>query len=196
MPRILRFLLRLSNFATRIKEIAHDPGAMVQPQGPHQPQDMVDFLLLGVALPFFRASRSATNDLTRRRDTPQIQRSGIHHHSGVQGSWTDVTLDWLCRPDQTLARSRPILLVDCSPFCPKFFFVPFPILLSLADLDGSSRWDYRWIGGFFAGITLFLLPITILLAGFQPGTPGPNRFGPDPLAPPDTTNIAPPPQPQ
>ena len=81
-------------------------------------------------------------------------------------------------------------------FVPNIFFVPFPILLSLADLDGSSRWDYRWIGGFFAGITLFLLPITILLAGFQPGTPGPNRFGPDPLAPPDAANIALPPSPQ
>ena len=81
-------------------------------------------------------------------------------------------------------------------FVPNYFFILFDFFLSLADLDGSSRWDYRWIGGFFAGMTFFLLPITILSAGFQPGTPGPNRFGPDPLAPPDTTNIAPPPQPQ
>ena len=80
-------------------------------------------------------------------------------------------------------------------FAPTIFYILLPILLWLADLDGSSRWDYSWIGGIF-GSTLILLGITILSAGFQPGTPGPNRFGPDPLAPPDTTNIAPPPQPQ
>jgi uncharacterized membrane protein YhaH (DUF805 family) len=81
-------------------------------------------------------------------------------------------------------------------FAPNIFFTLLSILLWLADLDGSSRWDYHGIAGFFAGMMLFLLPVTILSAGFQPGTPGPNRFGPDPLAPPDTTNIAPPPQPQ
>ena len=81
-------------------------------------------------------------------------------------------------------------------FVPNYFFILFDFFLSLADLDGSSRWDYRWMGGFFASMTFFLLPVTLLSAGFQPGTPGPNRFGPDPLAPPDTTNIAPPPQPQ
>ncbi|MFN8891084.1 MAG: DUF805 domain-containing protein [Alphaproteobacteria bacterium] len=81
-------------------------------------------------------------------------------------------------------------------FVPNYFFILFDFFLSLADLDGSSRWDYRWMGGFFASMTFFLLPVTLLSAGFQPGTPGPNRFGPDPLAPPDTTNIALPPQPQ
>jgi uncharacterized membrane protein YhaH (DUF805 family) len=81
-------------------------------------------------------------------------------------------------------------------FVPNYFFILFDFFLSLADLDGSSRWDYRGIAGFFAGMTLFLLPITLLSAGFQPGTPGPNRFGPDPLAPPGATNIALPPSPQ
>jgi uncharacterized membrane protein YhaH (DUF805 family) len=81
-------------------------------------------------------------------------------------------------------------------FVPNYLFILFTFFLSLADLDGSSRWDYRGIGGFFASMTLFLLPVTILSAGFQPGTPGPNRFGPDPLAPPDAANIALPPQPQ
>jgi uncharacterized membrane protein YhaH (DUF805 family) len=80
-------------------------------------------------------------------------------------------------------------------FVPTILYILFPILLSLADLDGSSRWDYSWIGGIF-GSTLILLGITILSAGFQPGTPGPNRFGPDPLAPPDAANIALPPSPQ
>ena len=80
-----------------------------------------------------------------------------------------------------------------SPKTP--FSILLQILLSLVDLDGSSRWDYSWIGG-FVGSSFILLGITILSAGFQPGTSGPNRFGPDPLAPPDTTNIALPPQPQ
>ena len=80
-------------------------------------------------------------------------------------------------------------------FTPIVFSILLQILLSLVDLDGSSRWDYSWIGG-FAGVAIFLFPVTILSAGLQPGTPGPNRFGPDPLAPPDAANIALPPQPQ
>ena len=80
-------------------------------------------------------------------------------------------------------------------FTPTIFCILFPILLSLADLDGSSRWDYSWIGGIW-GSSFILLGITILSAGFQPGTPGPNRFGPDPLTQPDAANIALPPSPQ
>ena len=80
-------------------------------------------------------------------------------------------------------------------FAPIVFSILFPILLSLVDLDSSSRWDYSWMGG-IVGSSGILLGITILSAGFQPGTPGPNRFGPDPLAPPDAANIALPPQPQ
>lgn len=94
---------------------------------------------------------------------------------------------------------------DKSGWWVVLFFVPiilstlFPILLSLADLDGSDGWDHQWLGGIFALMSLLPL-ITIFgacaVAGFQPGTPGPNRFGPDPLAPPDAANIALPPQPQ
>ena len=94
---------------------------------------------------------------------------------------------------------------DKSGWWAALFFVPiilgtlFPIFLSLADLDGSSRWDHRWIGDIFA--LMSLLPLITMfvacaVAGFQPGTPGPNRFGPDPLAPPDVANIALPPSPQ
>jgi len=67
------------------------------------------------------------------------------------------------------------------------------------DLDGSDGWDHQWLGSIFALMSLLPL-ITIFgacaVAGFQPGTPGPNRFGPDPLAPPGATNIALPPSPQ
>lgn len=94
---------------------------------------------------------------------------------------------------------------DKSGWWAALFFVPiilgtlFPIFLSLAGLDGSSRWDHRWIGDILA--LMSLLPLITMfvacaVAGFQPGTPGPNRFGPDPLAPPDAANIALPPQPQ
>jgi uncharacterized membrane protein YhaH (DUF805 family) len=38
--------------------------------------------------------------------------------------------------------------------------------------------------------------IEVLVLGFLRGTRGPNRFGPDPLLPPDAANIALPPQPQ
>ena len=84
-------------------------------------------------------------------------------------------------------------------FVPIIFSTLFPILLSLADSDGSDGWDHQWLGGIFA--LMSLLPLitifgTCAVAGFQPGTPGPNRFGPDPLAPPDAANIALPPQPQ
>ena len=46
------------------------------------------------------------------------------------------------------------------------------------------------------GLSLqFLWVIFFVNGGFLRGTPGPNRFGPDPLAPPDAANIALPPQP-
>lgn len=88
------------------------------------------------------------------------------------------------------------------------FFVPiilsplFLILFSLVDLNGFRGLDHGWIGGIFTLIFTLtsLLPMIILfgacaVAGFQPGTHGPNRFGPDPLAP-TATNIALPPSPQ
>ncbi|MFM8613665.1 MAG: DUF805 domain-containing protein, partial [Alphaproteobacteria bacterium] len=33
-------------------------------------------------------------------------------------------------------------------FVPNYFFILFDFFLSLGDLDGSSRWDYRGIAGF------------------------------------------------
>jgi uncharacterized membrane protein YhaH (DUF805 family) len=47
-----------------------------------------------------------------------------------------------------------------------------------------------------SGLLYIFWGLHFLIGGGLCGTPGPNRFGPDPLAPPDTTNIAPPPQPQ
>jgi len=84
-------------------------------------------------------------------------------------------------------------------FVPIISYPLFLIFISLVDLNGFDGLDHRWIGGIFA-LTSLLPFITLFgacaVAGFQPGTRGPNRFGPDPLAPPDTTNIALPPQPQ
>jgi len=84
-------------------------------------------------------------------------------------------------------------------FVPIISYPLFIIVISLVDLNGFDGLDHRWIGGIFA-LTSLLPFITLFgacaVAGFQPGTRGPNRFGPDPLAPPDTTNIALPPQPQ
>ena len=84
-------------------------------------------------------------------------------------------------------------------FVPIIFYPLFIIFLSLIDLNSFGSLFNRWFGGIFA-LTSLLPFITLFgagaVAGFQPGTPGPNRFGPDPLAPPDTTNIAPPPKPQ
>ena len=86
-----------------------------------------------------------------------------------------------------------------------FYFIPAllstlsPFFISLLDLEGSGGLLHRWLGDIF--ILMSLLPFLILtwacaVAGFQPGTPGPNRFGPDPLVPPDAANIALPPSPQ
>jgi uncharacterized membrane protein YhaH (DUF805 family) len=47
-----------------------------------------------------------------------------------------------------------------------------------------------------SGLLYIFWGLYFLIGGGLCGTPGPNRFGPDPLAPPDTTNIALPPQPQ
>ena len=49
---------------------------------------------------------------------------------------------------------------------------------------------------FFASTFIFIWALFFVNGSLLRGTPGPNRFGPDPLAPPDTTNIAPPPKPQ
>ena len=48
-----------------------------------------------------------------------------------------------------------------------------------------------------ASVLLYILwGLFFLIGGIRRGTPGPNRFGPDPLAPSDAANIALPPQPQ
>jgi uncharacterized membrane protein YhaH (DUF805 family) len=84
-------------------------------------------------------------------------------------------------------------------FVPMISYPMFLIFISLVDLNGFGDLDHRWIGGIFA-LTSLLPFITLFgacaVAGFQPGTRGPNRFGPDPLAPPDAANIALPPSPQ
>lgn len=48
-----------------------------------------------------------------------------------------------------------------------------------------------------ASVLLYILRgLYFLTGGIRRGTPGPNRFGPDPLAPPTAVNIALPPQAQ
>ncbi len=61
--------------------------------------------------------------------------------------------------------------------------------------DAGSTLDQLLAPGFFL-LLILAWALAILFGGFLRGTRGPNRFGPDPLAPPDTTNIALPPQPQ
>ncbi|MCA3276690.1 MAG: DUF805 domain-containing protein [Roseomonas sp.] len=84
-------------------------------------------------------------------------------------------------------------------FVPILSYPLFLIFISLVDLNDFGGLDHRWIGAIFA-LTSLLPFITLFgacaVAGFQPGTPGPNRFGPDPLAAPPATNIALPPSPQ
>jgi uncharacterized membrane protein YhaH (DUF805 family) len=84
-------------------------------------------------------------------------------------------------------------------FVPIILYPLFLIFISLVDLNDFGGLDHRWIGAIFA-LTSLLPFITLFgacaVAGFQPGTPGPNRFGPDPLAAPPATNIALPPSPQ
>jgi uncharacterized membrane protein YhaH (DUF805 family) len=84
-------------------------------------------------------------------------------------------------------------------FVPIISYPLFLIFISLVDLNDFGGLDHRWIGAIFA-LTSLLPFITLFgacaVAGFQPGTPGPNRFGPDPLAAPPATNIALPPSPQ
>ncbi|MCA3283283.1 MAG: DUF805 domain-containing protein [Roseomonas sp.] len=84
-------------------------------------------------------------------------------------------------------------------FVPIISYPLFLIFISLVDLNDFGGLDHRWIGAIFA-LTSLLPFITLFgacaMAGFQPGTPGPNRFGPDPLAAPPATNTALPPSPQ
>ena len=84
-----------------------------------------------------------------------------------------------------------------------FYVISFFLFVSVtisffADPVSSPSLNPFWSFVFEAlEILLFVaFLIEILVLGFLRGTPGPNRFGPNPLAPPDTTNIALPPEPQ
>jgi uncharacterized membrane protein YhaH (DUF805 family) len=61
--------------------------------------------------------------------------------------------------------------------------------------DMGMIFDKVFLPGVFM-LLIFAWCLVILVGGVLPGTPGPNRFGPDPLAPPDAANIALPPSPQ
>ncbi|MCA3278800.1 MAG: DUF805 domain-containing protein [Roseomonas sp.] len=83
-----------------------------------------------------------------------------------------------------------------------FLPVIFSVFLFLPSLNDEPKmpWihaapDQMLLSGFFL-LLILGWGLTMLIAGCLRGTPGPNRFGRDPHAPPDTTNIALPPQPQ
>ena len=84
-----------------------------------------------------------------------------------------------------------------------FYVISFFLFVSVtisffADPVSSPSLNPFW-SFVFEALEIFLFVaflIEILVLGFLRGTPGPNRFGPNPLAPPDTTNIALPPEPQ
>ena len=83
-----------------------------------------------------------------------------------------------------------------------FLPVIFSAFLFLPSLDDEPKmpWfhaasDQMLLSGFFLLLILGWV-VAMLIAGCLSGTPGPNRFGPDPLAPRDAANIALPPQPQ
>ena len=63
-------------------------------------------------------------------------------------------------------------------FVPNYFFILFTFFLSLADLDGSSRWDYRGIGGFFASMTFFCFPSHYSRLDFSPAHPALTALAP------------------
>ena len=78
-----------------------------------------------------------------------------------------------------------------------FYVISFFLLVSFAisffaDPISSPSLNPFWSFVFEAlEILLFVaFLIEMLVLGFLRGTPGPNRFGPDPLAPPDAANVA------
>jgi uncharacterized membrane protein YhaH (DUF805 family) len=94
-----------------------------------------------------------------------------------------------------------ILLISCVPFIsvPLFSFI---VIREIRDAEIAILYEpmkfllaiVMWASPAF----LFLLGsnLMIFVGGFMRGVSGPNRFGPDPLAPPDAANIALPPSPQ
>jgi len=93
-----------------------------------------------------------------------------------------------------------ILLISCVPFMSVFLFF-FLVSREIRDAEIAILYEpmkfllaiVMWASPAF----LFLLggSLMIFVGGFMRGVSGPNRFGPDPLAP-TATNIALPPSPQ
>ena len=88
-----------------------------------------------------------------------------------------------------------ILLISCVPFMSVFLF-PFLVIREIRDAEIAILYEPM---KFLVAIVVLSLPVLLLLlggglmvfvGGFMRGVSGPNRFGPDPLAPPETTNIA------
>jgi uncharacterized membrane protein YhaH (DUF805 family) len=96
---------------------------------------------------------------------------------------------------------RLILLISCLPFISVFLFF-FLLIREIRDAEIAIFYEpMKFLLAFvvLAPLTfLFLLggSLMIFVGGFMRGVSGPNRFGPDPRAPPPATNIALPPQPQ
>jgi len=94
-----------------------------------------------------------------------------------------------------------ILLISCVPFMSVFLFF-FLVIREIRDAEIAILYEpiefllaiVMWAPPAF----LFLLggSLMIFVGGFMRGVSGPNRFGPDPLAPRDAANIALPPPPQ
>ncbi|MFN7308668.1 MAG: hypothetical protein ACK5TQ_19130, partial [Acetobacteraceae bacterium] len=94
-----------------------------------------------------------------------------------------------------------ILLISCLPFMSVSLFF-FLLMVVIRDTEIAILYEPM---KFLLAIVvlapqafLFLLggSLMIFVGGFMRGVSGPNRFGPDPLAPTDATNIALPPPPQ
>jgi uncharacterized membrane protein YhaH (DUF805 family) len=115
------------------------------------------------------------------------------HDLGRNGWWAFLTMI------PTLAGVWFFLALDISM---KNYFLAlafFPLALAFMMFGHVSSFLDQ-VGVVSIGIASVLLYILwglyFLTGGIRRGTPGPNRFGPDPLAPPDAANIALPPQPQ
>jgi uncharacterized membrane protein YhaH (DUF805 family) len=88
----------------------------------------------------------------------------------------------------------------CLAIIPPFVGVWFFLILALR-LKGSLLALVFLPLALPSWVLVYFIPIlgslwSLIVAGFLRGTPGPNRFGPDPLAQPDAANIALPPSPQ
>ncbi|MCA3418955.1 MAG: DUF805 domain-containing protein [Roseomonas sp.] len=93
-----------------------------------------------------------------------------------------------------------ILLISCLPFISVFLF-PFLVIREIRDAEIAILYEPM---KFLLAFVVLSLPVLLLLlggglmvfvGGFMRGVSGPNRFGPDPLAPLPSANIALPPSP-